>query len=990
MSHNVLITDQKRGDIYEQLGYWQPLTIGDHLESWAEGFGERVALAENDRRMTYLELCRKVNRMAGYLSHLGVKKGDHVVVQLPNSIAFALINFALFKIGALPIQTMPGHRESELEGIFALTKPVAYVFAEIFLGFDYAQMSQRLARKTPSLINVITEEMIWEVVESPAQLSTYQSSDPPTYRDIALLLLSGGTTETPKLIPRTHTDYMYNAKASAQRCRLTGDSVFLAVLPIAHNFPLACPGMLGTLSVGGKVIFSRTTSFDEAFPLIEKEQVTITALVPAVANIWLQALEWDNSDLSSLKMIQVGGSPLDDNLAKRIMSEFGCRLQQVFGMAEGLLCYTSPDDPDDIILSCQGKPLSAQDEVRVVDDEGNDVPAGELGELLVRGPYTIAGYYRLPEQNLKDFTDDGYYRSGDKVRFTSEGNIQVMGRIKDQINRAGEKIMASEIESYLNTHPDIKEAMLVGLPDKDLGERNCAYVISSNPSLSLSDIHQFLNGLGVARYKMPDQLAFIDSWPLTSIGKVNKKQLIAKAQSDEEPTKDPVKKRFYYESAMPFDDDPLFSACQIIEAGRFDDFHLYENIDEWSLGLGIYALLSVNARQTDLSFEEETYQFPNNDLASTIQEALSKVPIEDYRAYGTANFELACYLHQLDAVQTEEVFMKLFVPQAEVRFTGDSVVIRAIEKDSLNRLTGLVSSILNKNQEPGIKSDIRERVTRKKLQIPEISTHDSDIYQKIVASAIEEIREPQYRKVILSRKIPLTQEIDMVASYIAGRQANTPARSFLLKIGDFKAAGFSPETLLEIDNNGNVSTQPLAGTRSTGSNMEEEEKLREELISDSKEIAEHAISIKLAQEEMLSVCEARSITVSDFMSVARRGTVQHLASRLKGKIKQECNSWHAFNALFPAVTASGIPKKEAIDSIVRFESCPRNLYSGCVIIYDSTGAIDAALVLRSFFQKEKQTWLQAGAGIIDMSVPERELEETQEKLQSVSKQLIST
>lgn len=277
------------------------------------------------------------------------------------------------------------------------------------------------------------------------------------------------------------------------------------------------------------MILAQTTSCDEAFPLIEEEHVTITSLVSALVNLWLEAREWDRSDLSNLRLLQVGGSPLNTSLAAKIEPIMGCRLQQVFGMAEGLLCYTHPDDPENIILHTQGRPLSTDDEIRLVDEQDNDAPPGEEGELLVRGPYTIQGYYRAPEVNKRTFTPDGFFRSGDVAKFTPEGNIQIKGRIKDQINRAGEKIAATEIEVHLCTHPDIQEAALAPLPDEELGEKSCAFIMSSDPTLDLIIIHKYLHQRGLARHKMPDQLELVDSWLLTHIGKTNKRELVSLA-----------------------------------------------------------------------------------------------------------------------------------------------------------------------------------------------------------------------------------------------------------------------------------------------------------------------------------------------------------------------------------------------------------------------------------------------------------------------------
>lgn len=972
---------------YEDLGYWEPFTLGQQLRRWAEAYQDSVALVEDDARLTYKELDRKADELASGFYNMGIKKSDHVVVQLPNRISFVVACFALFRIGALPILALPVHRETELDGIFKLVKPVAYIIPDMFHGFDYRPMAEQMVHKHPSVRLVITDG----VSESGIRLADIGmppvEMEPPSYRDTALLLLSGGTTGIPKLIPRTHADYAYNAKAAATRCELNQQSVYLAVLPVAHNFPLCCPGILGTLSAGGKVVMCHTTSCDEAFPLIEKEKVTITGLVPALVNLWLEVLGWDNSsDISSLEVLQVGGAMLEEDVAKRILPEMKCKLQQVFGMAEGLICCTSLDDPDPIIHSCQGRPISDDDEIRLVDEEGNEVPEGEFGELLVRGPYTISGYYRAPEQNRKAFTPDGFYRSGDRARITADGNIQIGGRIKEQINRAGEKIVPAEVESWLIAHPDIKDAVLIGLPDERLGERSCACVVTGGKKIGLADIHRFLQDKGVARYKMPDQIEFFDSWPLTSVGKINKarlKELVAGSERRAE-----VNRAVYLEERFGFRGDAHLAAAQVIESGLFEHYLLYENGEELSLGLGVHALLTVDPEYTTVKTAADTLQFGNRTLSENMEDAFSSVAVQNWRAYGIANFGLSRYHYGLPLLSEDACLLKLFIPQVELRFEKGSILLRALDKDRFETVGTLLGQMVNNAQDQGLEKRFAGREDQAKPEFPEVNTHHAEAYMKVVEAAVEEIRQRQYQKVILSRKIPLHRELDMVASYLAGRRVNTPARSFLLCLDGLHAAGFSPETVVEVDSQGWVSTFPLAGTRSKGCGTEEENKLREELMNDPKEIAEHAVSVKLAQEEMRRICEAGTINVHDFMSVASRGTVQHIASRLQGKLKPDCHAWHAFHALFPAVTASGIPKKESIDAIGRFETEPRNLYSGCVLTFDSNGAMDAALVLRTIFQKEKNAWLQAGAGIVEMSVPSRELEETREKLSSFSRQLI--
>lgn len=965
---------------YETLGYWEPLTLGDHLKNWSETYKYRTALVEKDETLTYSELYQRVDQLSFYFLNQGIKKGDNVIVQLPNSIFFVVTVFALFRIGAVPVLSMPAHREAELNGIFEIAKPTAYIIPETYLGFTYLDMAKGFLDAYPCVNLLITDRMYEDIISKNGCSGESVDFDPPSHRDTAVLLLSGGTTGVPKLIPRTHADYAYNAKASGEKCQMNSGTVYLAVLPIAHNFPLACPGIIGTFFSGGRVVLCKTTSYDEAFPLIQRERVTITALVPAMANLWLQALEWDDTDISSLELVQVGGSPLDETLAGQIMSGMKCRLQQVFGMAEGLLCYTDPRDSDHTIMTCQGKPLSAHDEIRIVDETGEPVEKGGCGELHVRGPYTIRGYYRAPEQNRKDFTPDGFYKSGDRITMTADGNICVRGRIKEQINRAGEKIVAAEIESYLNSHPEINASAIVGVPDDDLGEKSCAFLMASNENLTISKVHSYFKDLGVARYKMPDQLEFVDSWPLTGVGKIDKKKLLHQVTRKTETS--------YYEKKLTFSGEAIYTACQVVESGGYDDFLFYENKDECSLGLGIEALLTVDSEKTVLKSRGDVHVFKGHDFSLSLDKAFSMLPYKNWRAYGTADFELSYLNHGITVPDRSKELLKLFIPKTEIRFMNGEILLRALEKDGLKKLNTRLESILNQNQEGCFKTDLAQRVAEQESGPPEISTHNSENYKKIVTCAVEEIRDPQYQKVILSRKIPLSRGIDMTASYLAGRYANTPARSFILKLGDLKAAGFSPETVVEVDENKMVSTQPLAGTRSTGTDHEEEIELREELLTNSKEIAEHAISIKQAFKEMLQVCREGSIFLNDFMTIERRGTVQHLASRLKGKLKENHTPWHAFKALFPAVTASGIPKRESIEAIGRYETEPRNLYSGCVITFDESGKMDAALVLRSFFQKGKHAWLQAGAGIVDMSEPERELEETCEKLRSVSEQII--
>jgi 2,3-dihydroxybenzoate-AMP ligase len=295
---------------------------------------------------------------------------------------------------------------------------------------------------------------------------------------------------------------------------------------VSHNFTFGTPGVMGALSRGARVVLSPTPSPESAFPLIERERVTNTGCTPAVAIQWLDSPLRAKHDLSSLRVMLVGGARLPAEVAKRIEPELGAKVQQIYGMAEGLNNITRLDDPEEVRFNTQGRPVCPADEVRVVGWDGKPAAPGEPGELLARGPYTVRGYWRAPEQSAQAFTADGFYRTGDVVCVTPSGNFCVEGRIKDLINRGGEKISAEEIEGLMLRHPAVQNAVAVAMPCRVMGERVCACVIRRpGTSLTLEELRESLARAGIAHFKLPERLELVDSFPLTAVGKVSKKAL---------------------------------------------------------------------------------------------------------------------------------------------------------------------------------------------------------------------------------------------------------------------------------------------------------------------------------------------------------------------------------------------------------------------------------------------------------------------------------
>lgn len=404
-------------------------------------------------------------------------------------------------------------------------------------------------------------------------------------------------------------------------------------------------------------------------------------------------------------------------------------------------------------------------------------------------------------------------------------------------------------------------------------------------------------------------------------------------------------------------------------------FVLYERDKQWSFGSGAIFELVMYQHEIRVRLDSDWLTVPvGNDPLQCVAALLSDIPITGWRAYGWASFELGYLLHGLpDAVGTTPL-LHLIVPAREVLLDAGITELRAVCKTDLTVLRATLDEL----------PPAPARLPRE-LDISEV---DADGYRLMVAAAVEEIRRRRLQKIIVSRVVPVPGDIDLVSTYQTGRRGNTPVRSFLLDLGAQRSAGFSPEIVVEISADGKVSTQPLAGTRALSGDPVVDLNLRAELLGDPKEIFEHAISVQVAQDELRAVCDTGSVRVTEFMAVEERGSVQHLSSQVSGQLERGLNAWHAFAEIFPAVTVSGIPKAVACEFIRRYESQPRDLYSGAVLTVDADGALDAALVLRAVFQQSGRTWLRAGAGIVEQSTPDRELEETCEKLRSISRFLV--
>ena len=517
---------------YAEAGLWEGITVAEMVERTARRQPRKVAVVHGETRTSYDELVRSAKRVAAGLANLGLQPQDRVVVQLPNGIEFVSLYLALNYIGVIPVMALRAHRHAEIRHFIRSSAAVAYVIADRVGSFDYRPMAAEMASEFPTLRHVVVAGEPGPNQTAYITLSADGGTDDrlleqrrPDPSDVSTMLLSGGTTSLAKLIPRTHDDYVYNARVCAEVAGFSADTVFMAMLPLAHNYNLACPGMLGVFHAGGTLVIATNTDAGEVFRTVARERVTNLAAVVPLITTWLNDGVAKRFDVSSLQVVQNGGARLPPELRARLRHDFECTPQEIYGTAEGLISMTRLTDGDDLLLESSGAPVSEWDEIAVLDDHERVVPDGEPGELVTRGPYTIRGYYNAPDINAKAFTADGFYRMGDIVRKRGR-YVYTEGRRKDLINRGGEKISCDEVENLIFQLSQVREVSLVAMPDPVFGEKACACVVlQPGTELTFAVLIGHLRAQQIASFKLPERLEIMESFPISPAGKILKREL---------------------------------------------------------------------------------------------------------------------------------------------------------------------------------------------------------------------------------------------------------------------------------------------------------------------------------------------------------------------------------------------------------------------------------------------------------------------------------
>jgi 2,3-dihydroxybenzoate-AMP ligase/mycobactin salicyl-AMP ligase len=476
-----------------------------------------------------------VDKLAISFMKLGIKQKDRVFIQLPNWHEYIYSFFALQKIGAIVVLLIPRHNQVEINHFCKLTEPVAWILPKQYGKIEYQPILDDVLKQSPSLKHIIQvraddtkylslEKLIAQGELTGENLKALEERRPDP-DEVAQIMPTGGTTGLPKASPRTHNCYIENIEYHARRWEVTSNDTLMVITPVGHGMGMHW-GIGGAFFTYAKLVLLDSVAPEAICEAVQREKVTAIPTVPALIARVVQMDDLSKYDLSSLKKISVGGAPSTPELVRTVYDKIGCQFVNGFGSVEGTCAATRLGDSVELICGSVGNPICPYDTLKIIDPNGNEVPQGTDGELVSKGPGVFTGYFKSPEENKNIFTKDGFFRTGDQARKDEFGNIWITGRIKDIIIRGGENISAVEIEGLVSEHPDVQDVAVVGMPDKILGERICAYVIPKpGKKPTMQEIVAFLKGKGASVLQLPERVELVAEMPLTKVGKVDKKVL---------------------------------------------------------------------------------------------------------------------------------------------------------------------------------------------------------------------------------------------------------------------------------------------------------------------------------------------------------------------------------------------------------------------------------------------------------------------------------
>ncbi|MFO7783787.1 MAG: AMP-binding protein [Thermodesulfobacteriota bacterium] len=527
-------------DEFVRDGYWTSELFYDFYDRNAREMGDREALVDSKYRVTWAEAKRLVDAIAASWVEMGIPKSARIIIQSPNSVFGFLARIAGERAGLITLTVYPYLRRLELEYMVEKTEASAVVIPNVYRKFDYLEMYKDLQKQFPHLEHFFlfddevpdtapkgTHSLIKTAHERAAKtvdeaMLNERRLDP--FWDVAILTTTSGTTGIPKLVEWPAAPRVCTSKGRVDIWGLNKDDITMAIAPHAG-------GAAGTLTyfaaplAGAKTVMLEEFTPEGALELIQNERATAIGVVPTHL---IRMLEADPTkyDLSSLRFIRSAGGYLSPQVGEEAEEAFQASITSDLGTQDkGSVSGCRVEDPPELRRRTVGRMLPGN-KVRLVDEQGNEVPEGEPGILYFRGPHAPAGYYRDEELTATVFDDDGWTTTEDIVKF-DQGCLWILGRAKDMVIRGGQNIYPAEIEGLLNEHPKVSSVAIVGYPDREMGERCCAYVIpKQGETFTFEEMKDFLVDKQLGKFKIPERLEIVDEFPAVGdSGKVNKETL---------------------------------------------------------------------------------------------------------------------------------------------------------------------------------------------------------------------------------------------------------------------------------------------------------------------------------------------------------------------------------------------------------------------------------------------------------------------------------
>jgi pyochelin biosynthesis protein PchD len=530
MIEGVVYTPPEQARRYFEKKLWIGLTVGEALRRSAARVPERIAFASEESELTFRQLDEQSDRLGGALLAMGVQPGERAMFQMGTVLATVVALSACYKAGIIPVCSVPQYREIEIGQLARLSGATLYFVQADFSAFDLVGFARGMQDKVPSLKRLVVARGRGDELKGLIDSISLEAARGRLAevkidsQDCFVFQLSGGSTGVPKIIPRFHAEYLAHCDAWNKMHGMDEHSVAIWSLPIVHNAGQIF-GYMGAIHWGRTTVLTSRVDIAHILGMIEKYRVTNAMSIGPIAPMLLAYRDLAKHDLSSLRYF------VAFSRADAIEAHLGVKAANLYGITEGLVLISHPDDPPRARHGTQGRVGYTAEEIRILKPATEEeAKEGEVGELCFRGPSSLRGYYNAPQQTREALTADGFVRTGDLTKaHRIEGRLYYSfeGRLKDNINRGGEKFGTEEVENLIRSHPAVADVAVVAMPDELLIERACAYLVarSGKQPPDIKALGVFLSSLGLAKFKFPERIELVDAFPVTRVGKLDKAEL---------------------------------------------------------------------------------------------------------------------------------------------------------------------------------------------------------------------------------------------------------------------------------------------------------------------------------------------------------------------------------------------------------------------------------------------------------------------------------